>query len=203
MEWWEKQMITKELRSKIRTLREPVVEMEGKRVPGSVPFLRDLIAAAENPLDRDALLTELAGEYLRSDLDDEHLLVQRERVAQNPEAAVVWLALAHSLGMRDDGAAEAKQAVIKAVEISRQTNTLVRYSLTCQAQVARQTNDPSLFEQALRSLIADVSNYREEDSDLNDHIVADLPTGFCTVELEVEYRNLLEREDPEKGGPDR
>jgi hypothetical protein len=190
-------MVTKELRVKIRARREPTVEMDGKQVPGSVTFLRDLIAMTQDPLDRDALLVELAGEYLRADLDDEHLLVQRARVANQPEATVTWLGLAHSLGMRKDGAEEAKQAVAKGLAISKHVGTLIRYALTCQAAIARQTNDSILFEKALHELIEDAQNYRVEDSGLDDHIITDLPEGFCSTQLEMKYQSLLDDQEDE------
>lgn len=185
-------MITKELRADIRRRREPAVEMDGKSVPGSVPFLRNMLATVEDPHDRDELLVELAGEYLRADLDDEHLLVQRERVASHPDATVMWLGLAHSLSMRSDGGEEAKYTAAKGVEISRQCGALIRYSLLCQADVARKTNDSSLFNQVLGALIADSQNLREDDCGLDDHILADLPNGFCSPELESQYRSLLD-----------
>ena len=184
-------MITKELRAQIRSRREPVVLVDGKQVPGSVPFLRNMLAAAGDPHDRDELLGELAGEYLRADLEDEHLLVQRERVENHPDAAVMWLGLAHSLSMRKDGAQEAKEAVAKGLEISRSVGTLIRHALISQAGIARQINDSALFEQTLRELIADAPNYREDDRGLDDHLLADLPAGFCAQELEAEYRRLL------------
>ncbi len=186
-------IVTKELRAEIRRRREPTVLIDGKSVPGSVPFLRELLLTADDPHDRDDLLGELAGEYLRADLFDEHLLVQRERVAAHPEEAIMWIGLAHSLSMRKNGAEEAKQAVLRAVEISRHAGTLIRYSLRCQAEVARAIDDPVLFEKALQGLIADASNQREEDSDLDDHIVADLPTGFCAPELLAKYSNLIKQ----------
>jgi len=184
-------MVTRELRARIRSQREPTVELYGKQVPGSIPFIRELLAATDDDEDRDALLVELAGEYLRADLDDEHLLVQRERVANHPNAAVTWLGLSHTLSMRADGVEEAKCAVAKAVEISRNCGTLIRYSLQCQADVARKTSDPVLFEQALRELIVDAPNSREDDTGLDSRVVTDLPDGFCEPQLEAKYRSLL------------
>lgn len=185
-------IVTRELRAEIRSRREPPVLVDGKKVPGSVPFLREMLAAVGNePHDRDDLLGELAGEYLRADLEDEHLLVQRERVANQPDAAVMWLGLAHSLSMRTDGAEEAKRTVAKGVEISRSAGTLIRYALMRQANVARQTSDSVLFERTVRELIADAPNRREDDCALDDHFLTDLPVGVCAPELEAEYRRFL------------
>ena len=147
-------ILTKELRAEIRRRRQPAEMLDGKLVPGSVAFIRQMLKTVSDPHDRDDLLGELAGEYLRADLEDDHLLVQRERVANHPDAAIMWLGLAHSLSLRNDGGEEAKRAVAKGVEISRQVGTLVRYALTCQTQIARKTGDPVLFAQALRELIA-------------------------------------------------
>ena len=184
-------IVTKQLRGEIRGRREPAVLIDGKTVPGSVPFLRELLATVVDPQDRDDLLRELAGEYLRADLEDEHLLVQRERVANHPDAAVMWLGLAQSLSMRSDGAAEARQAAAKGLGISRLQGSLIRYALVCQADVARRLNDPTLFAQALEELIADAPNQREDDCGLNEQLVADLPEGFCAPELERQYRQCL------------
>jgi hypothetical protein len=185
-------IVTRELRAKIRNQREQTVEFGGKQVPGSIPYIRDLMAIAEDDQDRDQLLVELAGEYLRADLDDEHLLVQRERVANHPDVAVTWLALAHSLSMRSDGGDEAKLAAAKAVAISRECGAMIRYSLRCQADLARKTNDRALFELALKGLIADAPSIREEDIELDDRVVADLPDGFCDSDLEAMYRRVLQ-----------
>lgn len=188
-------IVTKELRAEIRKRREPAVLIDGKQVPGSVPFLRGLLATANDEHDRDDLLGELAGEYLRAELDDEHLLVQRERLANHPDAAVMWLGLAHSLSMRTDSAEEAKQTVAKGLEISRHVGTLIRYSLLCQADVARKTNDSALFELTLRDLIADAPNHREDDCGLSDNFLIDLPDGFCSRELVTQYRSLIKQDE--------
>lgn len=186
-------ILTKELRAEIQGRREPAEMLNGKLVPGSVLFIRKMLSTVTDPHDRNDLLGELAGEYLRAGLDDEHLLVQRERVADHPDAAIMWLGLAHSLSMRKDGAEEAKQAVAKGVEVSRCVGTLVRYALTCQAEVARKTNDAALFAQTLRELIADAPKQRADDSGVDDSVLRDLPDGFCPPELQHEYRQMLQQ----------
>jgi hypothetical protein len=187
-------MLTRELRAMIRSRRGQVVEIDGKPVPGSIPFIRELLAATGTDEDRDALLVELAGEYLRAGFDDEHVLIQRERVSNHPDVAITWLGLSHALSMRNDSSEEAKQAVAKAVDLSYRSGALVRYSLQCQADVARKTNDSALFERALTALIADAHNPRQEDSGLDLRIVENLPEGFCHRQLETQYRSLLENE---------
>jgi len=185
-------MVSKELRAVIRSKREPSEEVDGKQVPGSVRFIRELLATAEGDEYRDSLLVELGGEYLRADLDDEHLLVQRERVASQPDTAIPWIALSRTLGGRADGAEEAKVAARKAVEISRRCGALIRYALQCQADVARQIGDSGLFAQALEELIADAPNSRDDDVGLDERIVAELPDGFCEPRLVEQYCALLE-----------
>lgn len=189
-------ILTKELRAEIRSRRQPAEMLDGKLVPGSVAFIRQMLTTVSDPHDRDDLLGELAGEYLRADLPDEHLLVQRERVANHPDAAIMWLGLAHSLSLRNDGIEEAKQAVAKGVEISRQAGTLIRYALTCQAQIARKAGDRDLFAQTLHEMIADAPNAREDDSGLDDSVLRDLPDDFCPPELQDEYRQALRQYGP-------
>lgn len=184
-------ILTKELRIDIRNHRQSMVMLDGRLVPGSVLFLREMIAKTIEPHDRDDLLGELAGEYLRAGLDDEHLGVQRERVANHPDEAIMWLGLAHSLSMRQDGAVQAKRAVAKGLEIARQGGTLIRYALTCQAEVARNIHDTGLFEDALKALIADAPNHRDDDSGFMDGFLVGLPNDFCSSSLVEQYRNLL------------
>lgn len=183
--------ITKELRAKIRGMRDPFEDDGGKKIPGSVRFIRELLPTADSAEHRDELLVELGGEYLRADLDNEHLLVQRERVANQPGMAIPWIALSRTLSRRPEASAEAKAAAEKAVAISRTCGTLVRYALLCQAEVARQTCDSALFAQTIEALIVDARNFREDDVNLDDRIVADLPEGFCDPRLEARYRELL------------
>jgi hypothetical protein len=179
------------LRAGIREWRKCTVEVEGKTLPASIPFLRGALATTTDPLAHDELLGSLGDEYFRAGFEDELLRVQRERVAQHPESAVVWLSLASSLSVRTEGADEARRAVAKGVEVARQSDALIRYALKCQADVARKTNDSALFEQTVRELIADAPNHREDDCGLDDQVLADLPAGFCSPELEIEYRRLL------------
>lgn len=195
-------VVTKKLRAEIRRRRESQEMLDGKLVPGSVPFIRLLLSTATDPHERDDLLGELAGECLRADLDDEHLLVQRERVANHPGEAIMWLGLAHTLSMRADGADEAKHAAAKGVEIARRAQTLIRYALTCQADVARKTIDASLYVNALRALIADASNVREDDRGLDDSILRDLPDGFCPADVQADFRRMLDQYGPGHDGPD-
>jgi len=178
----------KQLRDEVRRQRAMLVKKNGKDVPGSIELLRRLVDEAKDPLERDDLLSELSGEYLRAGLEDEHLLVQRERLASHPDAAVLWIALADTLSSRSDSAEEAKQAIARAVEIARRDDALVRYALTVQAQVARKLKDAQLFESALKALIADAGVARQEDGQLESQIVEDLPEGFCSEELQQAYR---------------
>jgi hypothetical protein len=187
-------IVTKDLREVIKRKRQSAVLIDGKLIPGSALFLKNLIATTNDANDRDDLFTELAGEYLRAGLDDEHLLIQRQRVSENPEAAVMWLALAHSLSLRADGAVEAKAAIKKGLEISLKIGTLIRYSLICQADVARKIGDSQLFEKSLTALVADAHQQRTEDSGFMDYILIDLPEGFCSPSLEAQYRNLVDKQ---------
>lgn len=188
--------LTKELRDEIRNQRQKAAVVDGKQVPGSIAFLKDLIAKTDDDHDYDQLMGELGGEYLRAGFDDEHLGVQRQRVAKHPDAAVMWLGLADALSDQANGAQEAKEAAATAVNISRHAGTLIRHALLGQAGVARKTNDPSLFASTLKELIADAPNYREDDCGLDDYVLQDLPDGFCPSELQDQYRQMLRQYGP-------
>jgi hypothetical protein len=177
----------KALRDEVKRWRPWSLTVEGKAVPGSVLVLRGAIAATEDPLVIDELLGEIGDEYLRAGLDDEVLLVQRERVSRAPCDVVAWLGLASALGRRKDGQVEAAAAARKGVSLARESDTLVRYALLAQARIARDAGESREFAEALTQLIAQAAIPRQEDCLLVPELVSDLPTGFCSSELVAEY----------------
>ncbi|MBV8620792.1 MAG: hypothetical protein JOY84_18145 [Curvibacter sp.] len=186
-------ILTKDLRKVISERRKIYEWFDGRLVPSSIVLIRDMLKSIDDIHDRNDLLGELAGEYLRAELEDEYLLVERERLANHPDEAIMWIGLAHALSRRSDGAAEAKQSVIKGVEISREVGALIRYSLTCQAQIALEIGDPVLFGDALKDLILDSPNFREEDCWLDESLLRGLPDGFCDPNLLNDYKKALEK----------
>jgi hypothetical protein len=185
-------MMTRDaLRSGVREWRQRVIDVDGKALPASIPFLRGALATTTDPFAHDELLGAISDEYFRAGLADELLRVQRERVAQHPESAVVWLSLASTLSTRAGGSDEAKRAVTKGVEVALQSNTLIRYALMCQASIAKKIGDSLLFETSLMRLIADAPNERSEDCLLSPRVVEGLPESFCSSALIDQYRRLL------------
>jgi hypothetical protein len=183
-------LLSEELRDQIRARREPRVLYEGQLVPGSVPLFRDALATAVDEFERDQVLGEICLEYIQAGMDDEHLLVQRERVANLPEEAVRWIGLGMTLSHREGGAEEAKKALEKAVELSRGLGTLLRYSLTCQARVARSFGDSILFARVIAELLEYARTSPKEDCGLFPELVENLPAGFCSPSLVEAYREL-------------
>ena len=185
--------ISAELRKEIRAHRKPEVLVDGKLIPGSIPFLRGLLKTVKDIYERDDLLSEMAGEYLRGDLSDEHLLIQRERLRNHPDAAIMWLAVAEALSYNADGGSEAKEAAAKGVAISRAEGTLIRHALSVQAFIARRTGDSCLFQKTLVELIEDAPVQRAEDCALFPSLIANLPPGICSPNVVEDYKRALEK----------
>jgi hypothetical protein len=87
-----------------------------------------------------------------------------------------------TLSHREGGAEEAKKALEKAVELSPGLGTLLRYSLTCQARVARSFGDSILFARVIAELLG-YARPPKEDRGLFPELVENLPVGFCSPSL--------------------
>ena len=124
-------------------------------------------------------------------MDEEHLLVQRERVSNHPDTALMWIGLAHALERFPASAEEAKMASVKAVTLARADDALVRYALSTQAWVAKALGDREVFEHAVSALVADAGVERQEDCGMFPTLVDDLPEGLCSPEIADAYRKAL------------
>ena len=178
------------LRGEVPEWRAHPVLMPAGNIPASIPFLRGALSAISDPQERDSLLVAIANEYFRAGLDDKVLQVGRERTLANPEAIVVWTSLGVLLSEHPGNEIEAGKACAKGLEMARARNALVRHALICQALVAKNTNDATLFDSSLSDLIDDAKNSRQEDCGLNFEITNNLPNNFGSPPLISKYREI-------------
>jgi hypothetical protein len=193
-----KMVIDKAIRVAVKEHRKNTVEWNDIRVPGSVPFLEQLLTAETDPFYIDEILTEIWSEYVRADLAHQQLETVRRRAKNLPDDILVKLALADQLSHLGvdsvEYSKEAKDLIVEVVASARERNEWVRYSLSEQARIGRRLNDPEMFVTALQDLMADVKSGREfeVDSRIFGELIDDIPNGFCKPEIIEKYRELIE-----------
>ncbi len=178
------------IKGKLPNLRKQLVASPYGQIPRSVEFLETAIGKATSLDDKIALYSLLLSECSRCrnyELEV-HFLRQRLREWANDPFPLTSLAtaLAREQSTRD----EALQLAAQAVSLAKKQDRQVKYSLTCQARVALEVGDYAVFNGALRGLIEDASNYREEDHGLEFDFLEHVDPNQVDTELVSQYRVL-------------
>lgn len=191
-------VIDRATRAAAKELRKSTVLWDAVRVPGSIPFLEQLLKAETDPFSIDEILMEIWSEYVRADLGVQQLETVRRRVKNLPEDILVKLALADQLsqlGVKSvEYSNESKDVTIQAVSLAREKNEWVRYSLSEKARIGARLNDSEMFASALSELILDIESGREfeVDSRIFGELVDNIPNGFCAPEIIERYCEMLD-----------
>lgn len=190
-------VITKTVREAVRDRRKTDASWNGMIVPGSVPFLEELLSSQHDPYDVDDVLAEISGEYARAEMFVQQLETARRRVANLPDDVLVQIELArrlsYSAASSPEHAEESKKTIAKAVELARQQTMWVRSALSEQAWIGIRMGNSSLFVDAIDGLINDVAFNRkfEVDSRLYPEIIDEIPEGFCPPDLIERYQMAI------------
>jgi len=191
-------VIDKAIRAAVKEHRKNTVVWNDIPVPGSVPFLEQLLKGETDPFYIDEILTEIWSEYVRADLTYQQLETVRRRAKNLPDDILVKLALADQLshlGVSSvEHSKEAKDLIVEVVAAARERNEWVRYSLSEQARIGARLNDPEMFVAALQDLMMDIKSGREfeVDSRIFGELIDGIPNGFCKPEIVKKYRELIE-----------
>ena len=191
-------VIDKTIRAAAKEHRKNTVVWNDILVPGSVPFLEQLLKGEIDPFYIDEILTEIWSEYVRADLPYQQLEIVRRRAKNLQDDILVKLALADQLshlGVNSvEHSKEAKDLIVEVVAAARERNEWLRYSLSEQARIGARLNDPEMFVSALQGLMADIKSGREfeVDSGIFGELVDGIPSGFCNPEMVKNYRELIE-----------
>jgi hypothetical protein len=178
------------IRNNLPNLRRKCEETQFGQLPSSVSFLHDLIASYNSIEDKAALYTLLLGECVRSQNIAAQVHYLRKQLRDLPDDPLSFVSL--SLALADDRSSinEAVSLLTQGVSFARSKNELVKYCLTCQARLALKIDDYSLFNDAMRGLIGDSMNYREQDNQLEFDFLEDVDFERADPVLLERYRSL-------------
>lgn len=178
------------IKNQLPELRKDLVDSQYGRVPKSVVHLERSIADASSREDKAALYSLILGECSRFRNDSLTMHFLRQQVRDLPDDPLPITSLAIDLARNVRTQSEALELVAQAVRLARKQNRQVKYSLTCQARVTLEAGDYKVFNEALRGLIEDVVNVRDEDHGLEFDFLDHVDPSKVDQTLVSKYRAL-------------
>ena len=180
-------ILDREIRLKLRSFGKATVERDGENIPAAVVYLETLLDQLPVDTTRADVLQDIASIYFNFDMT-EHVLSTLRSMATLPIEDVYQLgSLAYTLSFYEEGFQEAKQIILKTVEMAEEKGQWLSASLGKQARVARNIGDQKLFAEALTALI----RYKTSEDALavpfEEDFLIDLPEGFCEEEIVKQY----------------
>jgi hypothetical protein len=178
------------IKSELPTLRKQLVDSSHGRIPKSIEQLERSIANAAARDDKSALYGLILSEcsYFRN--EDLTLYFLRQQVRDLPDDPFPMTSLATDLARNASSRSEALKLAAEAVALARKQDRQVKYSLTCQARIALELGEYGVFNEALRGLIDDAGNRREEDHGLEFDFLDHVDQAKVDKTLLSRYRSL-------------
>jgi predicted Zn-dependent protease len=178
------------IKNRLPELRKQLVDSSHGRIPKSIDYLEKELAKATAKDDKAALYPLLLSEcsYARNDKLAVRFL--RQQVNDLPDDPFPLTSLATDLARDRSARSEALALVAKAVALAKKQDRQVKYSLTCQARVALEIGDYKIFNDALRGLIEDADNFRDEDHGLEFDFLDHVDRSKVDQTLVSKYRAL-------------
>ncbi len=182
-------ILDREIRLKLRSFGKATVERDGKNIPAAVIYLESLLEHMPIDTTRADVLQDIASIYFNFGMK-EHVLSTLRSMATLPIENVNQLAsMAHTLSLFEEGFQEAKQIILKTVQMAQEKGQWINAALGMQARVARNIGDRGLFEDALKLLISYKKSVDAAAVPFEDDFLLDLPEGFCSEEIVNQYLN--------------
>lgn len=178
------------IKQKLPELRARLVESPHGKIPESIAYLASLVFNSESSEDKAALYLLLLSECSRSHIDKVYIHFLRQRLIDFPEDPLSYTGLSSMLAHDLSTQEECLKLAAQAVALSRRKNTFVRYSLTCQARVALQVGNYNVLNEALRGLVRDAGNSRDEDHGFEFDFLDSLDRNRVDRELLSQYEAL-------------
>jgi hypothetical protein len=181
------------IKNRLPELRKQLVDSSHGRIPKSIDYLEKELAKATSKDDKAALYPLLLSEC--SHARDDKLTVRflRQQVKDLPDDPLPLTSLATDLARDRRAQGEALALAAKAVALAKKQDRQVKYSLTCQARVALEIGDYKVFNDALRGLLADAGNSRDEDHGLEFDFLDHVDPNKADQQLIAQYRGLADR----------
>lgn len=178
------------IRNRLASLRQEVVETSLGKIPKSIWFLESEIDKSISHDDKLAIYTLLLSECCRCRNQCLQIHYLRKQFQDFPSEPLAITELASNLAFDINNLNEVLELLKLAVSMARLQNRLVKYSLTCQARVALQLKDYLLFNNTLRALIDDAHVSRADDYDLEFDFIKDINKSLADLNLIDQYRSL-------------
>lgn len=178
------------IKNRLPELRKQLVDSMHGRIPKSIEHLEDVLKKESALDDKVAVYGLLLSECSRSRNNDVYVHFLRRRVKEIPDDPFSYTELGTVLAHEASTQAEALKVAAQAVALAKKQNRQVRYSLTCQARVALEIGDYKVFNDALRGLIADADNSRDEDHGFEFDFLDHIDPKKADQQLIARYRKL-------------
>ena len=178
------------IKNRLPELRKQLVDSPHGRIPKSVEYVEKEVTKAKSRDDKAALYPLLLSECSYAQNEKLALHFLRQQVKDLPDDPLSLTSLATGLAREASARSEALDLAAKAVALAKKQNRQVRYSLTCQARIARDVGDYQVFNDALRGLLADAGNSRSEDHGFEFDFLEHADSGKADQQLIARYRKL-------------
>ena len=185
----------KDLRRKLKELRNENLVIEGTETNRAILFLNDILKRTSDLGERSGLYELLTAEYLRAGSPEKVLDVRRRHAEENPDDPLPWMSLATELSNHVELADQAILTSSKALEKAVKCNRFVRYVLGARARLAIYTKNPSLFNETIKSLISISTEKRETDIWFERDFIDDCQAGFACQSLVDVYLATCPRKE--------
>lgn len=180
-------ILDREIRLKLRSFGKATVERDGINIPEAVVYLETLLDQLPVDTTRADVLQDIASIYFNFGMKEQVLSTLRSASTLPIEDVNKLDSLANTLSFYEEGFQEAKQIILKAVQMAQETGQWISASLGMQARVARNIGDKELFEDALIALIKYKKSEYAAPVPFEEDFLIDIPDGFCKEEIIKQY----------------
>lgn len=179
------------LRQEATKRRALSVESQFGEIPSSIPYLDGLLKQSSSLDEKHLLFSLILGECIRAENRQAEVHYLRRQLEALPRQPIFLASLATALAGIPGSEQEALMLCTEAVDLARQEDRQVRYSLTCQVRVALLLDDYEVLNCAIRGLLADAGNQRSEDTGYEFDFVDQIDVGRCDAKLLAQYKALV------------
>ena len=179
------------LQSELVLLRREQVQSSYGLIPKSIQYLEKRLLASESDGEQAELYSLLISECSTAKNDRLYLDWLRRRVLDRPTDPICYAGLAFTLAMfGSEPRDEAMAASVKALNLAKSQDRLIRYCATNLARVALILDDCDALNLALEVLIADAGKKRSEDAPYQFDFIDQIKSSRCDASLLARYKEL-------------
>lgn len=177
--------------AKLGAMRKQRVESTFGPIPASIPYLDEMLADATSDEEQGLLYSLLISECSRARNDALYVDRLRRRARDMATDPISHAGLATTLAMLDHQYRdEALASAYKALKLAKLQRRQIRYCGTSLARVALSLDEYGPLQDALRELMDDSGEPRQEDIGYEFDFVDQIDPKRCDAELLNSYKSL-------------